>query len=190
MSSPSKVFEEATERHETISRGHGRLIPLVAAIIAVLAALGTMISHHRSVEAITEKNNAILTTAKASDQYTTYLTKRVRVAVFSTLMLGDVIKDPKARAKTQKSLDHEQATSVAVLHEAQRLEKRAAEEQEQSEALMSSFVTLEVGTTLFEIAIVLSSISALTQSRALLWVAIGLSVIGIALLAVGYFPSH
>lgn len=189
MSSPSKVYEEATERRAEVARGH-RFVPLVAAIIAVLAALGTMISHHRSVEALTMKNNAILTTAKASDQYTAYLTKRVRVAVFSTLIMGDVIRDPKGRETTQKSLDHEQATSAAVLQEAQRLEKRAAEEQEESEALMSSFVTLEVGTTLFEIAIVLSSISALTSSRALLWVAVGISVIGIFLLAYGYFPPH
>jgi len=183
------VFEEATERNERIASGH-RFIPLTAAIIAVLAALGTMLSHHRSIEGLTMKNNAILTTAKASDQYTAYLTKRVRIAVFSTLIMGDVIKDRKALATTQKSLDHEQATSAAVLQEAQRLEKRATEEQEQSEALMSSYVILEVGTTLFEIAIVLSSISALTSSRALLWVAIGISVVGIVLLAFGYFTTH
>jgi hypothetical protein len=189
LSSPSKIFEEATERDEEITRGRP-LIALVAAIIAVLAAVGTMLSHHRSIEAITMKNNAILTTAKASDQNTAYLTKRVRVAVFSTLLLGDVIRDPKGRENTQKSLDHEQAASVAVLQEAQQLEKRAAQEQEESEALMSSFVTLEVGTTLFEIAIVLSSISALTETRALLWVAIGISGIGIVLLPVGYFQAH
>ncbi len=189
MSSPSKVFEEATERAEEVGRGE-RLIPLVAAIIAVLAALGTMVSHHRSIEAITMKNNAILTTAKASDQNTAYLTKRVRVAVYSTLLLADAIKDPKGKANTQKALDHEQASSVAVLQEAQRLEKRAAQEQEESEQLMSSFVTLEVGTTLFEVSIVLASISALTKSRALLWVAMGLSAIGVVLLLVGYFPQH
>ncbi len=190
MSSASKTFEEAEERHERISHGHDRLIPLVAAIIAVLAALGTMASHHRSVEAITKKNDAILTTAKASDQYTAYLTKRVRITVLSSLLAGEVIQNAKVRATTQKSLDHEQATSLAVLAEAQRLEQRASQEQEESESLMSSFATLEVGTTLFEIAIVLSSISALTDSRALLWVGIAISAIGIALVGVGYFPQH
>ncbi len=190
MSSPSKALEQATERHEEIERGRDRLIPLVAAIIAVLAALGTLVSHHRSIEAITSKNNAILTTAKASDQFTTYQTKRVRVALYSTLLAGDVITNPKARANAQKELDHEAASSVAVLQNAQALEQRAAREQQESEGLMSSFVTLEVGTTLFEISIVLSSISALTKSRALLWVAVGLSAIGVVLLVVGYFPSH
>ena len=186
MSSASKAFEEANERHEHIARGH-RLIPLVAAIIAVLAALGTLASHHRSIEAITMKNDAILTTAKASDQYTAYQTKRVRVALYSTLLAGDVIAQPKARAQAQTSLDHEQASSLAVLHDAQRLEARATEEQEQSESMMNSFVTLEVGTTLFEIAIVLSSISALTDSRALVWTAVGISVLGVILLIAGYF---
>lgn len=190
MSSASKTFEEAAQRHADISRGHDRLIPLVAAIIAVLAALGTMASHHRSVEAITKKNDAILTTAKSSDQYTAYQTKRVRVTVLSSLIAGDVIANPKIRASQQKSLDHEQATSLAVLAEAQHLEQRAAKEQEESESLMSSYSTLEVGTALFEIAIVLSSISALTESRALLWVGIAISAIGIVLLVVGYFSLH
>jgi hypothetical protein len=190
VTTPSRVYEEAAERNEQIERGRNRLIPLVSAIIAVLAAVGTLLSHHRSIEALTTKNNAILTTAKASDQYTTYQTKRVRVALYSTLLAGDVIANPKARANAQKELDHEAASSLAVLHNAQGLEQRAAQEQVESEALMSSFVTLEVGTTLFEISIVLASISALTKSRVLLWVAVGLSAIGVVLLIVGYFPGH
>ena len=187
MSSPSKAFEEAAERHAHISRGHDPLIPMVAASIAVLAALGTLASHHRSIEAITMKNHAILTTVKASDQYTAYQTKRIRVALYSTLLSGDVISRPKARSTAQKSLDHEQASSLAVLQDAKKLENQAAREQDQSESLMSSFVTLEIATTLFEIAIVLSSISALTESRVLLWVAIGISAIGVVLLPIGYF---
>ena len=185
MSTPSKALEQATER--TAHTHHDPLIAIIAAIIAVLAALGTLASHHRSIEAITQKNNAILTTAKASDRYTAYQTKRVRVALYSTLLAGDVITNPKARADAKTALDHEQASSLAVLGEAQRLEERAAKEQEQSEAMLSSFVTLEVATTLFEISIVLSSISALTESRVLLWVAVGLSALGVVLLPVGYF---
>lgn len=187
MSSPSKAFGEAAERHEMISGAHDRLIPLVSAIIAVLAALGTLLSHHRSIEATMMKNDAILTTAKASDQFTSYQTKRVRVALYSTLLAADVIAQPKARAQAKSSLDHEAASSLAVLQDAKTLEAKATREQEQSESLISSFVTLEIGTTLFEIAIVLSSISALSDSRLLLWVAIAVSAIGLVLLPIGYF---
>ena len=67
MSSPSKLYEEAAERHEHIVSGGPRFIPLISAIIAVLAAIGTLASHHRSIEATMMKNEAILTTAKASN---------------------------------------------------------------------------------------------------------------------------
>ncbi|HET9028783.1 MAG TPA: DUF4337 family protein [Candidatus Aquilonibacter sp.] len=169
------------------AREHDPLVAIVSAIIAVLAALGTLASHHRSIEALATKNQAILTTAKASDQFTSYQTKRVRVAVYSTLLAGDVITNPKARSDAKTALDHEQASSLAVLGEAKRLETRAEKEQETSERMMSSYVTLEIGTTLFEIAIVLTSISALTETRILLWFALGMAVIGIVLLPIGYF---
>lgn len=190
MSSPSKQFEEATERHEHISGGGSRLVPLLSAIMAVLAAIGTLASHHRSIEAMMLKNDAILTTAKASEQYTTYQTKRVRVALYSTLLGADVITDAKARSSTQVSLAHEQASSLAVLQDAKKIEDRALQEQERSELMINSFVTMEIGTTLFEIALVLSSISALTRSPVLLWGAVGASALGIVLLCAGYFQGH
>ena len=189
MSSASKIYEEAQHnaggRHDS-----DRFISVVAATIAVLAALGTLSSHHRSIEAINIKNEAILTTAKANDENTVYQGKRVRVAFYQTLLAGDVIHDPKARNRTQQAMDHEQASSVATLQEAQRLESEAEKEQQQSEALMNSFGTLAIVTTLFEISIVLSSISALTKSRILLWCAIGLSVFGLIIFPVGYFQAH
>ena len=43
----------------------GRLLSLAAAVIAVLAALGTLFSHHRSITALAVKNEAILTQARA-----------------------------------------------------------------------------------------------------------------------------
>ena len=189
MSSPSKLYEEA--QHNAGVQSHSdRLISVIAATIAVLAALGTLTSHHRSIEAINIKNEAILATAKANDENTVYQGKRVRVAFYQTLLAGDVIHDPKARARTQQAMDHEQASSVATLEQAQRLESEAEVEQQRSEELMNSFGTLAIVTTLFEIAIVLSSISALTRSRALLWCAIGLSALGLVLFPVGYFQGH
>jgi hypothetical protein len=63
------MLDEARERHEHILKGHDRLIPLVTAVIAVLAALGTLFAHHRSIEALVVKNDSIVATAKATDQY-------------------------------------------------------------------------------------------------------------------------
>ena len=54
-------FNDANERNAQLSRGGSKLVSLAAAIIAVLAALGTLFSHHRSISALTAKNEAILT---------------------------------------------------------------------------------------------------------------------------------
>lgn len=170
--------------------GSDRIVVLVSAIIAVLAALGTLFAHHRSISALALKNDAIVTTAKASDQYQTFETKRVRVAMYQTMLAGDVISKPAARKASQAAMDHEQASSLAVLNDAKALERQAAAQQRRSDDVLHSYETLEVATTLFEIAIVLTSISALTGSRPLLWSSIGASAIGVAAMIAGFLQAH
>jgi hypothetical protein len=150
-----------------------RLTAVASAIIAVLAALATLFANHRSITALSLKNDAVLTTAKASDLFATYQTKRVRIAIYSAL-------DKPA------NLSNDQSSSIATLGEAKKLQDRAALEQEHSDALLHSYETFEVAATLFEIAIVFASIAALTSSRLLLWFGVGLSGVGLILLVVGF----
>ena len=169
--------------------GGDRFIAAVSAIIAVLAALGTLLSHHRSIAALATKNDAIVTAARASDQYTNFETKRVRASMYATLLAADLIDKPKAKAAAEQALNHEQSSSLAVLSDAKALDARVDAEQARSDVLLHSYETLELATTLFEIAIVLTSISALVGSRPLLWISVGSSAVGIALLAYGYFQG-
>jgi hypothetical protein len=173
----------------TNSHGTDRFIAAVSAIIAVLAALGTLLAHHRSIAALGVKNDAIVTAAKASDQYTNFETKRVRASMYATLLAADLIIRPDAKRTAQEALNHEQSSSLAVLSDAKALDARVEAEQARSEVLLHSYETLELATTLFEIAIVLTSISALIGSRPLLWISVGSSALGIALLAYGYFQG-
>ncbi len=173
----------------TSTQGADRFIAAISAIIAVLAALGTLLSHHRSIAALALKNDAIVTAAKASDQYTNFETKRVRASMYSTLLAAELIVKPEAKRSAQLALNHEQSSSLAVLGDAKALDARVGAEQARSEVLLHSYETLELATTLFEIAIVLTSISALVGSRPLLWISVGSSALGIALLAYGYFQG-
>lgn len=190
MSSPHKTFEEASERHERLKGGRDWLVPLAAAIIAVLAALGTLFSHHRSIQALSVKTEALLQQSKAYDQYNYYQAKRIKVAVYDALIASGTARDAGARNALRKTANHEEVTSVAILAEARELERRANEEIERSEVILKSFETLEIATTLFEIAIIFVSISALSQTRILLYLGSGLSVVGIAYMIVGYFQGH
>jgi len=190
MNGAHKTFQEAARRNEQLTTLHERLVPLAAAIIAVLAALGTLFSHHRSITALSVKNEAILLQSKASDQYNYYEARRIKYTVYSALASGGIVRDPAVRKSMQQTADHEQTSSLAILTRAQDLERQAEEEQQRSAVILKSFETLEIATTLFEVAIVLVSISALSETRVILYFGCGISAVGIIFLAMGLLQAH
>jgi len=163
--------------HPSAQPQHERLIPFFTAVIAVLAALGTLYSHHRSIQALALRNDAVLLTEKASDQYQYYQSKQLRVTLYQAL-------------KMPKEASAEQHSSLAVYAEAKHLDEKADHEQDHAEALLTSFETLEIATTLFEISIAFASIAALTDARLPLWFAMGLTAIGLVVGIIGYFQAH
>jgi hypothetical protein len=190
MSETHRVIEEAHERHEQITHGQNRIVPLTTAIIAVLAALVTLFAHHRSITALVAKNEAILATAKATDQYNYYQARRLRASVYTALVTAELVKNPKLRATlTEKAADDERA-SLAILAKAQALDQQAYDESERSEGLLHSFETLEVAVTLLDIAIVFASISALSDSRLMLWSGAGIAGVGLAFAVYGLVQAH
>jgi hypothetical protein len=185
--------------HETVaqieerrqhSEGGDRLVSLAAAIIAVLAALGTLFAHHRSITAITAKNQAILEQARASDAYGAYEAKNIRAQLAQVFLNSRIPSEEGARKSLQSIVDQEKASAVAVLQKARELEGASDLHDERSESVLHSYETLEIATTFFEISIVLVSISALARRRTFLSLGSGLSVIGFVLLIVGFFQGH
>ena len=183
-------FNEANERNSSLSGGGSKLVSLAIAIIAVLAALGTLFSHHRSISALTAKNEAILTQARASDRYNSYEAKRVRYNVYTAFLAAGLPHAQAGRDTVQKLADREQASSLATFADAERYEKLAKDKEEQSNVILRSYETLEIGTTFCEIAIVLVSISALASTRIFLTIGSGLAAFGLAFLTYGYFQAH
>ena len=179
---------EADELQATASRGD-RLRATVIAAVAVLAALGTLFAHHRSISALTTKNQAILAQARASDAYGKYDAKQVRYQVATTLIASGVPRTREGRRALVALADRERDTSNAVLARAQALEAASLSDETQSEKILKSYETLQLATTFFQIAIVLVSISTLVRTRGFLAVGCAVSAIGIVLLAVGYFQA-
>lgn len=175
---------------QTAARG-GRLTSVAIAIIAVLAALGTLFAHHRSIAALNVKNQAILSQARASDAYGKYDAKQVRYQVAQVLIASGLPRTPEGHKAIQELADRERESSAEILAKAQALEASSEEDDVRSEKILKSYETLQTGTTLFNIAIVLASISTLIKTRAFFTFACGLSAVGIVMLAFGYFQgSH
>lgn len=156
---------------------HARLVPFFTAMVAVLAALGTLYSHHRSIQALALRNQAVLLTAKATDQYNHYETTQLRATLYQ------LEKMPKALADEERS-------SIGIYNRAKSYENEADALQDRAVALLTSFETLEIATTLFEISIAFASIAALTGTRSTLIVALCLCAAGLVIGIIGYFQAH
>jgi hypothetical protein len=181
--SAAKTFEEAHERHQHGHEGP-RWIPIVAASLAVLAALSGFLSNIRMTAALMAKNDAIHKTTLASDTYAEYQASRIKFYIAQTALDAGVAPNGHAD-KLRSVIDHESPKAKPLLKKAREYEKESEEQNVASERLLKAHEVIEIAVTLFEVSIVLVSITALVGSRLLPWVAGVASVSGLVILLVG-----
>ena len=184
-----KELHDADERQGNIERGN-RAAALAAAIIAVLAALGTLFSHHRSISALTAKSQAILLQARAADRRNAAEAKQIRSELYAALLKAGIAHGADARKAFASVADREKGAAASAGKEADTFESESLDYDTHSEVSMKSYETLEWATAIFEMAIVLVSISTLSRNRNLLLMGCGLSGFGIILLTVGLLQGR
>jgi hypothetical protein len=182
------ALDEVKERGEQLAAGE-KLVPILAAIIAVFAALATLFANHSSISGLATKNEAILSMSKASDQYNYYESKRIKADVAAGLVDVGLVQNGPGAKKIQATIKKENDAAVLILPKAQQLEKQSDEDYVKSERYMQSYEKFEVAATLFEVSIVLVSVTALMKTKVLLFVAGGATVAGVAFFAIG-LVSH
>ncbi|HEY9180282.1 MAG TPA: DUF4337 family protein [Candidatus Baltobacteraceae bacterium] len=179
------VLNEAKERGEQLERGD-KLVPILAAVIAVCAALATLFANHSSISGLATKNEAILTKSKAVDSWNHYQAKKIRLEVIQALVNSGVATNPKGLAKMNATIAHETSSSNAVLADAQKLDAQSDDEYESAERFMQSYEKYEVAATFFEVSIVLVSITALMRTRVLMYAGCVLSLVGVVFFIQGW----
>jgi uncharacterized protein DUF4337 len=180
------ALDEAMERHSQIAEG-GILVPVAAAIIAVLAALGTLFANHNSIAGLAAKNEAILYQIKSADQYAYYESSRVKTHVYQAI-LGSGVVAASAQKPMQATIARENVKAEKIQKVAQEDDTEAAGQFKVSENFMRAYEKFEVATTLFEVSIVLVSITALMRTRAMLFVAAGATLVGVVFFGLGFLP--
>ena len=170
--------EEAHKAHE--HGGHHaaapemKWIPMVAlsaALVAVLAAISSLLAGHHA-------NEAMLEQIKASDQWSFYQAKGIK----STVVLSKI----ELLESLGKEVGAEDRKKVADYQDEMKEIKTQGDEYEaSSKAHMARHVVLARTVTIFQIAIALAAIAVLTKRRQLWLVGMGLGAIGIVLLAQG-----
>lgn len=185
----SQVLHEVAERQEQIERGD-RAAALAAAIIAVLAAFGTLFSHHRSISALNAKSQAILLQARAAERRNAAEAKVIRSELYAALLKAGIAQTDESRRALATVVDHERDAAVSATKEADTFENESLEYDSSSDSAMKSYETLEWATALFQMAIVLVSISTLSRNRMLLIGGAVLSAFGLVLMVVGLLQGH
>jgi LPS O-antigen subunit length determinant protein (WzzB/FepE family) len=162
-----QAHEAAHESRESWVMG----VALTAAILAALAAVTSLLSGHHEHEAMVEQ-------LQASDKWSYYQAKGIKAAILEQRIENEVFNGRQTPIKqTDKLKEYKK--------EQENISAEANEKQESSRLHDRVHVTFAGGVTLFQVAIAVAAISALTRRRVFWFVGIALGVVAIGFLASG-----
>lgn len=178
----AEALEEAVEAKD-------KRVALLIAVLALFLALseaGGKNAQHRS----TEQN------IEASDLYNFYQAKKIRASLAeSDIAQMQISRQAAADPKIQEAMDKQIATwkDMVSRYETEKpdgmeaIQERAKEATSGRELSNHRLEHYEYASGLLQIAIVLASAAIITGIAALIWLSIGLGVVGAVLMAFGYF---
>jgi hypothetical protein len=158
------LHEEINEKAELFREKENKWTLFVAistAVMAVLAALGSMYSGHQS-------NEALIMQIKASDQWAFYQAKGIKGEIRRLLPATGNVKSPDSTAKEQEA--------VKII---------AENDEKESEEHLQRHVTFSRSVTLLQVAVAISAISIITQKRFLWFAGLAIAIGGAAFFIMG-----
>jgi len=178
---PEIETDELDERiREELEREGGSLLKAIALTTAMFAALAAIAALHAGStvnEALVLKTEATRLQAEASDQWADYQAKGIKSAIQGAsesawLALGK--RPPALFAQEQQRYTREQSDIEQVAREKERERDQRSNE---ADLLLNEHHRLANSVALFQVAIALGAVAALTRMR-LVWV--GSIIVGVA----------
>ena len=184
---------EAQERveHAEHASHHNKGVALLISVLALFLALSETLGKSAQTGALTD-------TVQASDTWSFYQARNIRATTVTAAkeileLHAPTVTDPTVKATVTKKIedwekrikrwesDPEKKEGMKeLMAKAQGLEKKRDHQLEQ-------YHNYEIASAALQIGIVLASASILVSVGALSWLGIGLGVIGIVLMALGFF---
>jgi hypothetical protein len=161
-------------------------LSLSTAVIAVIAAIASLESGSYANEALIRKNDAILHQSKADDAWGYYQAKGIEAALYGTQ--AESARTPELAGQWRTSAQRELQERAEARHTAEEEVHAVAEADEQSEHFLHVHHEFAKSVTIFQVAIALSAIAALTRRRFMWWVSLTFGVAGVAFFAIGLLP--
>jgi hypothetical protein len=181
---PHEWVERAAEEHHK-SESHGempeKMVPAItAAVLAVFAAFGSLLSGHAA-------NEAILAQSKATDQWAFYQAKSTKEQIFDVgSQVVDALTDGTAQAdRTKHALERLRGEVQRYEREKEEIKRDAEKWEEESRHEYRKHTRFALGIALFQVGIVLASVSLLVRFRWLHTLSLVTGVVGLLCLIVG-----
>ena len=173
---------EAQELQEHAEHGASestlRPVAFTMCVLAVLVAITTVLGHRTHTLAIITQN-------KVTDQWNFYQAHKIRAN--DTELIADMLgvistSSAEKAAKLEKSYADHQAKWAGELKEEQEQAEALEKQVEAAEQRANRF---DLGETLLEIALVITSVTLLTRKRAYWFFGLGFGVLGIVSAVLG-----
>jgi len=177
--SAQEVHEEL-EQFEDFNKGWGKYLALTTAIIAVISAIASLQSGTFADKALLEKNSGVLYQSQASDKWSYYQAKGIKKN------LADGLAQTSGQAHFADEAKRYGKEQEAIKMQADSLEAKVKEADSHSDELFEKHHKMAFGTTLLQIAIALSAISALIRKKSFWMLSLISMAIGIGLAVYGY----
>ena len=166
--------------------GWTRFIAVFTALLAVIAAIGSLRAGLLVNEALLSKNDEISLRTQATDQWNYYQSKSIKGVVYATtsqlLPPGSPLL---AKSQAEAARYAHQQTDIQA--KAEGMEKDADAKDKSSEHDMDQHHIFALSVSLCQIAIALAAIAALTRSRRVWVFSLAAGLAGAAALVGGFF---
>jgi len=182
MSSESEALDKAKEAAaEAKERKHLAPVSLTIAILAVFVAVVSLLGHRAHTE-------EILMQTRATDQWGYYQAKNMRLNNLEALdEVMTALENTKAeRAQEVQKHFHEEIDKYGEQKKDIQAEARELEVEVQRASRRAD--RFDLGEVFLEIALVVTSITLLTDNRKFWYLGIGLACVGIVAAASGFLP--
>lgn len=170
---PTEHLHEHMEHHAAHSKAPWTLgVALSSALLAGLAAVSSLLAGHHA-------NEAMIDQIRSSDKWSYYQAKGIKAAVLgSKLELLEAEGKPVSAKDVQKLAEYKK--------DQEDISAEATEKEHAAEAHLQTHVVFARAVTLFQIAIAVGAIAALTNRKQFWYVSMALGVAGAYFLATGW----
>ena len=158
-------------------------LSLSTAILAVLAAVASLESGGWANDALVDKNDAVLHQSKADDEWAHYQAMGIKAVVYATQ--AESTSSPEVAGRLRREADREKAGQTNKKDEAEKEQAIVDEKNEASAHALHVHHEFAKSVTIFQVAIALGAIGALTRRRSMWWLSLAVGAAGAAFFVLG-----